>query len=75
MAAYQARSETAATSAFLVERRAKGDSLREGKAVTAAEKHGLVRASSGFAMEEAFAEYRALRASVPPAFIGNDELP
>jgi hypothetical protein len=74
MAAYQARSETAATSAFLIERRAKGDSPREEGRRRRRGAH-LVRASSGFAMEEAFAEYRALRASVPPAFIGNDELP
>jgi signal transduction histidine kinase len=46
------------------EAKAKGEAPRQQEAATAAEKHGADRASNGFSLEEAFAEYRALRASV-----------
>jgi len=46
------------------ESRAKGEALREPGPATAAEAHGVDRAHSGFSLEEAFGEYRALRASV-----------
>ncbi len=47
------------------ERKGKGDSPGpDGLAPTAAEEHGRGRAQRGFTMEETFAEYRALRASV-----------
>ncbi len=47
------------------ERKGKGDAVAtDGAPLTAAEEHGLGRAQSGFSMEETFAEYRALRASV-----------
>lgn len=46
------------------ERKAKGEAPRERETATAAEQHGAARAYSGFSLEEAFAEYRALRASV-----------
>ncbi len=45
--------------------KSKGDApSAEGAALTAAEQHGAGRAGSGFSLEEMFAEYRALRASV-----------
>lgn len=47
------------------ERKAKGDApFSERGTSTAAQEHGLDRARSGFSLVEAFAEYRALRASV-----------
>lgn len=46
------------------ERKAKGEATLERETATAAEEHGAARAYSGFSLEEAFAEYRALRASV-----------
>ncbi len=46
------------------ERKAKGEATQEPETATAAEEHGAARAQSGFSLEEAFAEYRALRASV-----------
>ncbi len=47
------------------ERKGKGDApADENLPRSAAEEHGLGRAQSGFTMEETFAEYRALRASV-----------
>ena len=44
-------------------RKSKGDAPSAGS-MTAAEQHGTDRADSGFTLEEMFAEYRALRASV-----------
>jgi len=47
------------------ERRSKGDRPRAtGEGTTPAEKHGADRAVTGFSLNEATAEYRALRASV-----------
>lgn len=47
------------------DRKALGEAPRsEDPAVTAAEEHGVQRARSGFSLDEAVAEYRALRASV-----------
>jgi signal transduction histidine kinase len=46
------------------DQKAKGEAPRDAEAATAAEEHGADRAHSGFSLEEAFAEYRALRASV-----------
>lgn len=46
------------------ERKAKGDAPEEGGEATAAEEHGVDRARRGFSLDETFAEYRALRASV-----------
>ncbi|MCA1789498.1 MAG: sensor histidine kinase [Thioalkalivibrio sp.] len=46
------------------ESKAKGEAPRERGPATAAEEHGADRAYSGFSLEEAFGEYRALRASV-----------
>ena len=45
-------------------RKSKGDAIDADAALTAAEQHGTDRAVSGFTLEEMFAEYRALRASV-----------
>src|SRR5690606_10308649 len=46
-------------------RKSKGDEpLDEAEPTTAAEKHGIDRAESGFTLAEMFSEYRALRASV-----------
>ena len=45
--------------------KSKGDApVDDDSAPTAAERHGMDRAVSGFTLEEMFAEYRALRASV-----------
>lgn len=44
--------------------KSKGDAPDLGPMTTAAEKHGTDRADSGFTLQEMFAEYRALRASV-----------
>jgi signal transduction histidine kinase len=47
------------------ERKAKGDAApKDDGESTAAEEHGLDRARRGFSLDETFAEYRALRASV-----------
>jgi signal transduction histidine kinase len=47
------------------ERKSKGRAPDDDQAVdTAAEKHGTVRADSGFSLQEMVSEYRALRASV-----------
>ena len=47
------------------DRKSKGDAARtEPMEVTAAQEHGVARAHSGFTLDEAIAEYRALRASV-----------
>ncbi len=47
------------------QRKGRGDAPRvAGAPRTAAEEHGVGRAQSGFSLEETFAEYRALRASV-----------
>jgi signal transduction histidine kinase len=45
-------------------RKSRGDAPDAGAAMTAAEQHGTDRAVSGFTLDEMFAEYRALRASV-----------
>jgi signal transduction histidine kinase len=53
------------------ERKGKGDARGAVDAPrTAAEQHGVGRARSGFSMEETFAEYRALRASVMRHYVG-----
>ena len=46
------------------ERKAKGDAPEDDGEATAAEEHGVDRARRGFSLDETFAEYRALRASV-----------
>ncbi len=46
------------------ERKAWGDAPEDGGEATAAEEHGVDRARRGFSLDETFAEYRALRASV-----------
>ena len=47
------------------ERKSKGDAgAEDGDGSTAAEEHGVDRARRGFSLDETFAEYRALRASV-----------
>jgi signal transduction histidine kinase len=46
------------------ERKGKGDAPEDGGGATAAEEHGVDRARRGFSLEETFAEYRALRASI-----------
>lgn len=47
------------------ERKSKGDAPDDGQtAETPAEKHGTQRVESGFSLQEMFAEYRALRATV-----------
>ena len=47
------------------ERKSKGDAAPDdGGGSTAAEEHGVDRARRGFSLDETFAEYRALRASV-----------
>lgn len=46
------------------ERKGKGEAPQGRETDSAAEEHGADRAHSGFSLEEAFAEYRALRASV-----------
>ncbi len=58
------------------ERKGKGDAPRVGGvARTAAEEHGLGRARSGFSLEETFAEYRALRASVMRHYVAASSHP
>lgn len=58
------------------ERKGKGDAnAAEGSPRTAAEEHGKDRALSGFSMEETFAEYRALRASVMRHFVATRSNP
>lgn len=60
------------------ERKSKGDESADGdNGSTAAEEHGVDRARRGFSLDETFAEYRALRASVVKHWIeagtGSDE--
>ena len=45
-------------------RKSQGDAAHSPGMATAAEQHGADRAGSGFSLDEMFAEYRALRASV-----------
>ena len=53
------------------ERKAKGDATpKDNDDATAAEEHGVDRARRGFSLDETFAEYRALRASVMQHWTG-----
>ncbi len=58
------------------ERKGKGDAPQvKGAPQTAAEEHGVARAESGFSLEETFAEYRALRASVMRYYVAERSQP
>ncbi len=58
------------------ERKGKGDVPRvKGAPRTAAAEHGFARAESGFSLDEAFAEYRALRASVMRYYVATRSQP